>query len=335
MERFFRKIDLVKELCFNVDTTEPLDVDERRVLQQILAEGFVPETVSKKSLLGASSAKANIMEFGPRFITAVSTNLVAICHACGLDKVTRIELSRRHTLPVGADKAEFAAANHDKMTEQEWLSPVQGFGAIRSIEDVYDIPLKEEGPDALLNVHGLAMDAWDRQFYYNYFVLHEDRNPTNVEILDLNNANSEHCRHRYFRGEQIIDGMTMPETLMDIIMSTLQANSYGSVIAFRDNSSAIEGYSCWTLIPQYPGMPSELVKRRIRYNFVFTAETHNFPTGIAPFQGAATGSGGRLRDILATGRGALVMFGTAGYCVGNLLIDGCFAMGRRNTCVSF
>lgn len=319
MERLFREVSPVQELAFNVDTTSPLDAHERHVLQQILAEGFMPETVSKKSLLGMSE---NIMEIGPRFITAVSTNLVAICHACGLTKVTRIELSRRHALPVDADRDAFKAANHDKMTEQEWLNPLQDFGAVRPIEAVYKIPLKEKGPNALLNVPGLAMDAWDRQFYYDYFVLYEGRDPTNVEILDLNNANSEHCRHGYFRGQQVIDGMTMPETLMDIIMSTLQANSYGSVIAFCDNSSAIEGYSCWTLIPQYPGMPSELVKKRIRYNFIFTAETHNFPTGIAPFQGAATGAGGRLRDILATGRGALVMFGTAGYCVGNLLIEG-------------
>jgi phosphoribosylformylglycinamidine synthase len=95
------------------------------------------------------------------------------------------------------------------------------------------------------------------------------------------------------------------------------------VLAFSDNSSAIRGYDITTIIPEEPAGPSPFRRvERITYHFIFTAETHNFPSGVAPFPGAETGTGGRIRDIQATGRGGLVIAGTAAYCVGNLLIPG-------------
>ena len=83
----------------------------------------------------------------------------------------------------------------------------------------------EKGPTLFLEIPGLAMDEWDRNLYYDYFVKEEGRNPTIVEIRDLDNANSEHSRHGYFKGKQIISGMVMPETLMDIVKSTLKSES--------------------------------------------------------------------------------------------------------------
>jgi phosphoribosylformylglycinamidine synthase len=114
----------------------------------------------------------------------------------------------------------------------------------------------------------------------------------------------------------------MPETLMDIVKSTLKANPSNSIIAFKDNSSGIKGYECWTILPEQPGRPAPFKKQRARYHIIFTAETHNFPTGVAPFPGAETGTGGRIRDVHATGKGGLVVAGTAAYCVANLLIPG-------------
>ena len=109
---------------------------------------------------------------------------------------------------------------------------------------------------------------------------------------------------------------------MEIVKSTLRANPANSLIAFKDNSSGIRGYDCWTIVPEQPGSPSPFKKKKVQYHILFTAETHNFPTGVAPFPGAETGTGGRIRDVQATGRGGLVVAGTAGYCVANLLIPG-------------
>ena len=94
------------------------------------------------------------------------------------------------------------------------------------------------------------------------------------------------------------------------------------MIAFHDNSSAIRGYEVRLVAPSTPGEPSPVVERVRTYHPLLTAETHNFPTGVAPFPGATTGTGGRLRDVMATGRGANCIAGTAAYCVGNLNIPG-------------
>ena len=321
MLHLFLKRDTNLEYCFNVETSEPLNDKELLVLKQILADGFIKESVSERSLYYNAG---NVVELGPRmnFATAYSTNIVSICKTCGLKKVTRIERSRRYVLDAGIDRDEFIRKNHDRMTECLYDKPLKTFETGIVPEAVFDIPMKEKGPDALLDVPGLAMDEWDRNLYYDYFVKYEGRNPTIVEIRDLDNANSEHSRHGYFKGKQVIDGSVMPETLMDIVKSTLKANPSNSVIAFKDNSSGIKGYDCWTILPDRPGRPAPFRKDRVHYHIIFTAETHNFPTGVAPFPGAETGTGGRIRDVQATGRGGLVVAGTAGYCTANLLIPG-------------
>jgi phosphoribosylformylglycinamidine synthase len=309
------------QYCFNVDTSAPLDFNELSILRQLLADGFVSETLSANPIYPEGR---EVVELGPRmnFATAYSTNIVAICQACGLEKVTRIERSRRYLLPSGGDRSRFIREHHDRMTECLYDQPLETFETGILPEPVFEIPLLEKGLDALLEISGLAMDAWDRNLYYDYFVKEEGRNPTIVEIRDLDNANSEHSRHGYFKGKQMINGVAMPETLMDIVKSTLKTNPSNSIIAFKDNSSGIKGYDCWTILPEEPGKPTPFRSRKVQYHIIFTAETHNFPTGVAPFPGAETGTGGRIRDVQATGRGGLVVAGTAAYCVANLLIPG-------------
>jgi len=309
------------ECCFNVEASEPLTTDELAVLKQLLTNGFVTNRIYIDPFINNGR---NVVELGPRmnFATAFSTNLVAICHSCGLGKVTRIERSRRHLLSSESDRVQFIQKHHDRMTECLYPQRLETFNSGILPEAVFEIPMLEKGPDALLEIPGLAMDEWDRNLYHRYFVGEEKRNPTVVEIRDLDNANSEHSRHGYFKGQQIIGGVAMPETLMEIVKSTLAENPSNSIIAFKDNSSGIKGYDCWTIIPENPGKPSPFVKQKVAYHIIFTAETHNFPTGIAPFPGAETGTGGRIRDVQATGKGGLVVAGTAGYCVANLLIPG-------------
>jgi phosphoribosylformylglycinamidine synthase len=321
MLHFFLPRNETLEYCFNVETSSPLDSHELSILRQLLADGFVSESISTKP---TPPGGRDVVELGPRmnFATAYSTNIVAICQTCGLEKVTRIERSRRYLLSKEVDLTRFIQEHHDRMTECAYDQALQAFETGILPEPVFEIPLLEKGPDALLEIPGLAMDEWDRNLYHDYFVKEERRNPTIVEIRDLDNANSEHSRHGYFKGKQMINGVAMPETLMDIVKSTLKTNPSNSIIAFKDNSSGIKGYDCWTILPEQPGRPAPFRKHPVRYHIIFTAETHNFPTGVAPFPGAETGTGGRIRDVQATGKGGLVVAGTAAYCVGSLLIPG-------------
>ncbi len=283
---------------------------------------------------GGSRTPQLIVEVGPRmnFTTAWSTNAVSVCHACGLRKITRIERSRRYLLilaPGAALTAEQEAAFlglvHDRMTECRYPRPLRTFKPGIRPERVKTIPLLKEGRPALERLNremGLGMDDWDLDYYTNLFVREIRRDPTNVECFDLSQSNSEHSRHWFFRGRLIVDGREVPDTLMRIAKATYDANRNNSVIAFSDNSSAIRGYDIRTIVPRRVGEPSAFDSAKRSYNIIFTAETHNFPSGVAPFPGAETGTGGRIRDVQATGTAGLVVAGTAAYCVGNLRIPG-------------
>ncbi len=318
--QLFKRIDSKTEYCFNVESSRPLTTEEMERLRLILADGFLLETVS----LETAFTGPRVVEVGPRlnFATAWSSNMVSICRATGLDCVIRVERSRRYLVDEGQDTEEFIKNNHDRMTECHYPTPLTSFEAGIVPESVYEVDLKGKGPEALADIPGISMDAWDRNFYHDYFVKKHHRNPTIVEIMDLNNANSEHSRHGFFKGKQIIDGEEKKKPLFELVTDTLEANPKGSILAFKDNSSVIHGYTVKTIIPQEPGQPSSLVETEAPYHLLLTAETHNFPTGVAPFPGAETGTGGRIRDVQATGQGAFVMAGTAGYCVGNLNIPG-------------
>lgn len=350
--------DIETEHCFNIEATAPLTSEELNILRWLLAETFEPENFSERGFLADSSQlSASVLEVGPRmnFTTAWSTNAVSVCHACGLKKITRIERSRRYKLtkgqrvkgaksqsreaeaihtftllgesPVATDSPihRFLSLIHDRMTECPYPETLETFETGIKPEPAYAVPLIEEGHSALKKINtemGLGLDDWDIEYYCNLFVKDLKRNPTNVECFDLSQSNSEHSRHWFFRGKLIVDGKEIPENLMQIIKQPLKANPNNSVIAFKDNSSGIKGYEIKTIIPENVGRHSRFKEEKLKYHVIFTAETHNFPSGVAPFPGAETGTGGRIRDVQATGRGAHVMAGTAAYCVGNLRIPG-------------
>ncbi|WP_319587470.1 phosphoribosylformylglycinamidine synthase [uncultured Desulfobulbus sp.] len=304
--------------CFNIESSQPLEPHEMERLRLILADGFLIDTVTfEPTLIGE-----RVVEVGPRlnFATAWSSNLVSICRAVGLDVINRVERSRRYLVPQDQAVDAFVANNHDRMTECVYAAPLTTFETGIVPEPVYEVDLIGKGPDGLLDIPGISMDQWDRELYHRYFVERCRRNPTIVEIMDLNNANSEHSRHGFFRGKQVIDGQECGKTLFQVVTDTLAAHPKGSKVAFKDNSSVIEGHTLTTLLPEQPGAPSALRETTVCYHPLLTAETHNFPTGVAPFPGAETGTGGRIRDVQGTGRGGFVMAGTAGYCVANLHI---------------
>ena len=318
--QLYRKIDEGLSYCFNIESERALKEGEMTCLRLILADGLLLESVSLEPILTG----IRVVEVGPRlnFATAWSSNMVSICRATGLDVITRVERSRRYLVPEGSDLEEFIHQHHDRMTECHYVEPLTTFETGVVPETVYDVDLLSKGSDGLNEIPGISMDEWDRHLYYDYFVKKLNRNPTIVEIMDLNNANSEHSRHGFFRGSQVIDGVKMENTLFDLVTATLDANPKGSIIAFKDNSSVITGYDIETIMPENPGVSSPFSPASVCYHPLLTAETHNFPTGVAPFPGAETGTGGRIRDVQGTGQGGLVIAGTAGYCVGNLNIPG-------------
>jgi phosphoribosylformylglycinamidine synthase len=329
--------DIETEFCFNIQVAGPLTQDEAETLRWLLAETFEPQLFSAVSFLETIRQKTDnaiLFEVGPRmnFSTAWSTNAVSICKACGLTKVLRIECSRRYLLRGGGKifsgcsaSSSFLNLVHDRMTECEYPSPLESFETGIVPRPPYYVPLMEKGRSALEEINrtmGLGLDDWDIDYYYNLFVNDIGRNPTDVECFDLSQSNSEHSRHWFFGGRLVIDGIEAQQTLMQIVKEPYKRNPNNSVIAFHDNSSAIRGFRINSLMPEKPGVPSALRAKGVENHLILTAETHNFPSGVAPFPGAETGTGGRIRDVHATGRGSHVVAGTAAYCVGNLNIPG-------------
>jgi phosphoribosylformylglycinamidine synthase len=321
--------DLDTEFCFNIELAGALPAGGEQVLTWLLAETFEPEGFGDRSFLGAD---AQVLEVGPRmsFTTAWSTNAVSVCHVCGLTAVRRIERSRRFRLTVDGKLSDeqvnrFLALVHDRMTECRYPKPLETFATGVRSEPAFTVPVLKEGRAALERINrqmGLAFDDWDLDYYTALFRDRVRRDPTNVECFDIAQSNSEHSRHWFFKGRLVVDGKEMPGHLLGLIKGTLDANPANSVIAFRDNSSAIRGYPIRALVPPCSDRPAAFRLSDVQYHVIFTAETHNFPSGVAPFPGAETGSGGRIRDVHATGRGGLVVAGTAAYCVGNLRIPG-------------
>jgi len=311
-------IGIRSEACYNIQSTESLNPKEMEALTWLLSETFHPEGFAGESFLSGSGP---VLEVGPRmnFTTAWSTNAVGICHACGLDKIVRIERSRRFAVErdrplTDEETRDFLSLVHDRMTEVQYPEALTSFETGMTPAGVFTIPVLEEGRVALEQVNrelGLAFDDWDLEYYTDLFVNRIGRNPTSVEAFDIAQSNSEHSRHWFFRGQLVIDGQTMPNHLMEVVQRPLEAHPSNSVIAFKDNSSTIQGYSVRTLVPRDLDRPSPLLEKELESDVLFTAETHNFPSGVAPFPGAETGTGGRIRDTHATGRGSLVVAGTA------------------------
>ncbi|KAF5741880.1 hypothetical protein HS088_TW10G00887 [Tripterygium wilfordii] len=331
-------VGLKTEQCFNIGIDSQISDEKLSVVKWLLGETYEPENLGTESFLDKKRKEGLntvIVEVGPRlsFTTAWSANAVSICRACGLTEVSRLERSRRYLLyskgPLHDNQInEFAAMVHDRMTEYVYARKLTSFETSVVPDEVRYVPVMERGREALEEINqemGLAFDDQDLQYYTRLFREEIKRNPTTVELFDIAQSNSEHSRHWFFTGKIVIDGQPMNRTLMQIVKSTLQANPNNSVIGFKDNSSAIRGFLVKQLRPSKPGSTCPLDEAIRDLDILLTAETHNFPTAVAPYPGAETGVGGRIRDTHATGIGSLVVAALAGYCVGNLNIEGSYA----------
>ncbi|PAA93688.1 hypothetical protein BOX15_Mlig014508g3, partial [Macrostomum lignano] len=342
------------ERCFYVQCSQQLSPEQQCQLHYLLGTDKTSSQLSassESSSVEAAFHGAYRAEVGPRLsvTTAFSTNCVAICSGIGLaPPVQRVEssivyrfvynrvLSNWPDSVVHRRLTEFVHSDKlcDRMTQSVYPAPLTADSYRSELlrcppQPVFEVDVCGRGREALAEVNatmGLSMDDWDLDYYTKLFAETIGRNPTSVECFDLAQSNSEHCRHWFFKGRLLNASTREPllgnkyPHLMALVSSTLAESASNSVLAMCDNSSAIRGLRVPVLCPVDPAGGSELrllPDPQLRH-VILTAETHNFPTAVAPFEGAATGAGGRIRDVHATGRGGYTIAGTAGYCVGDL-----------------
>jgi phosphoribosylformylglycinamidine synthase len=264
-------------------------------------------------------------------ISPWSTKATDIAQHCGLSGVLRIERGVVYYLKTGnarqLGKSELAAILpllHDRMTESV-LDDIDG--AAEKIfrhgtpQPLTTVDVLKGGRSALENANlemGLALSDDEIEYLAANFKKLK-RNPTDVELMMFAQANSEHCRHKIFNADWVIDGEAQDISLFGMIRNTHKASPQGTVVAYSDNSSVIEGARIERFYPRADGgyaFSDELTHTLMK------VETHNHPTAIAPFAGAATGSGGEIRDEGATGSGSKPKAGLTGFSVSNLNIPG-------------
>jgi phosphoribosylformylglycinamidine synthase len=266
-------------------------------------------------------------------ISPWSSKATDIFHNCGLNTIVRVERGIHFRVFEAGDAevalADFPAAMlellHDRMTEGVYADVSDLF------RDVIPGPLVEidvlhGGREALADANtnmGLALSDEEIDYLYDaYLAIH--RNPTDVELVMFGQVNSEHCRHKIFNADWVIDGVPRDQSLFDMIRHTHACHPDGTLVAYKDNSGVIEGFAdAWFEVNRegrktygyVPGTTDMLMK----------VETHNHPTAISPYPGAATGVGGEIRDESATGIGGKSKAGLAAFMVSNLRVPG-FAM---------
>lgn len=273
-----------------------------------------------------NSAPDNVFLVVPRIgtISPWASKATDIARNCGLHTVERIERGLLITLSGNLDKEEHAAWRallHDRMAESV-LSHVHEASALFSQPDAqtyHSIDVTNGGKAALEAANydmGLALSTDEIDYLAEHYHL-LGRNPTDIELMMFAQANSEHCRHKIFNADFVIDGKAQSKSLFDMIRDTHIAHPQGTVVAYKDNSSVIEGARIDRFYPRAEAHEAYRFGAEDTH-IIMKVETHNHPTAIAPFAGAATGAGGEIRDEGATGKGARPKAGLTGFSVSNL-----------------
>ena len=257
-------------------------------------------------------------------ISPWSSKATDIAWNCGLAAVERIErgIAFRIAGVTAEQRASIAGLLHDRMIETvlEDFSQTAELFRHFSPRPMRRVDLLAGGRAALVEANvsfGLALSEDEIDYLVELFANKTKRNPTDVELMMFAQANSEHCRHKIFNASWVIDGEAKQETLFGMIRETHAAHPQGNVVVYSDNSSVFEGAEIDQLYPDEDGVYGY---RKELTHILAKVETHNHPTAISPFPGAATGSGGEIRDESSTGRGSKSKAGLCGFSVSNLYL---------------
>jgi phosphoribosylformylglycinamidine synthase len=280
-----------KDLVYGVQTENHLSQEDIQKLNWLFGNAHkLEETTVTRTYVGPRAA----------MVTPWSTNAVEITQNMGISGIMRIEEFE----PVPADFNGF-----DPMISQRYPALTQDIYTINiTPEPVIEI----DDIEAYNKQEGLALNA-EEVAYLNQLAEKIGRKLTDSEIFAFSQANSEHCRHKIFNGTFVIDGVEMPVSLFKMIKKTSETNPNGIISAYKDNVAFVKGPKVTQFAPRSADKPDFYEEKEFESVLSLKAETHNFPTTVEPFSGAATGSGGEIRDRLAGGQGALPLAGTAIY----------------------
>ncbi|EXJ93662.1 phosphoribosylformylglycinamidine synthase [Capronia coronata CBS 617.96] len=323
--------DVQGQYIHYVELNAPLDTESQALLEKLLTNGQHGEVAEKE---GASSTVLYVVP-RPGTISPWSSKATSIAHVCGLRKaIGRIERGIRITVSLDAERSlddpralDFL---HDRMTET--ISEQEPDLSLLFLHHepgslvTYDLYSDGQSPIKILqdlnSRLGLALDASEIQYLAEAYSRDGPvpRNPTDVELFMFAQVNSEHCRHKIFNASWTIDGQHKTNTLFGMIRNTHKHTPEGTISAYSDNAAVLKGSNGSQWAPDDINGQWKSTKEGV--DFLIKVETHNHPTAVSPFPGAATGSGGEIRDEGATGRGSKPKAGLAGFCVSDLLIPG-------------
>ena len=251
------------------------------------------------SLLNKESISGTFI--GPRatMITPWSTNAVEITQNMGIQGIIRIE--------------QFTPSQNHNQFDPMLFEKYMGLSTT-----IFDVDIDPESVIEIKDINtynkkeGLSLNL-EEVNYLESLSIGLKRPLTDSEVFGFSQVNSEHCRHKIFNGAFIIDGETKPDSLFKLIKKTSKAHPNTIISAYKDNVAFVKGVTIEQFAPSKPDMPSSYSTKEVKSIISLKAETHNFPTTVEPFNGAATGSGGEIRDRLAGGQGSIPLAGTAVY----------------------
>jgi phosphoribosylformylglycinamidine synthase len=316
-----------------VNATTPLSADDSAKIEALMHYG---EQFDEAKERGTAETFLVVPRFGT--VSPWASKATDIAHHCGLTHLRRIERGVEYTVILKSgllggkkalsDEARAAVADalHDRMTESVARSRDHAMHLFDELpaRPLQTVDVLANGRAALEAANaelGLALADDEIDYLVDAFTK-LGRNPTDVELMMFAQANSEHCRHKIFNAQWTIDGEEQDISLFNMIRNTEKISPQGTIVAYSDNSSIMVGGVAERWFPRKPAKEGELPEHYGRHteltHTLMKVETHNHPTAISPFPGAATGAGGEIRDEGATGRGARPKAGLTGFTVSNL-----------------
>ena len=312
-------LELGAKFIHFIDSKSEVSDEQDKILESILRYG--PNWAS-----GPNEGKKiySLPRFGTR--SPWSSKATDIIKVCGLHSIERIERGIVFTLILKDPKLLISKSTqsllYDRMTEVliNDLDKAKALFASSDPKPFSAINILDDGRNALEKANlqlGLALNSDEIDYLLSQF-LNLDRNPTDAELMMFAQANSEHCRHKVFNADWTIDGHKKERSLFQMIKNTYETSSENVLSAYKDNAAVIAGNNGDWFLPNIHNQKYERMNDDI--HTMMKVETHNHPTAISPYPGAATGSGGEIRDEAATGRGAMPKAGLTGFSVSNLFI---------------